>query len=229
MLETILVLGSVLNAIDEAITEVTTEAAKNKPKNAKNDLPKRPTAEEARAPHPDVINRRKDGTVPKLSELIKTVSVNDDFVVIRWADETVMHVKKHKDEPAFDIEKAIAMATLKYLFGSKYYSDFVEVVAKTKYCTTTEEADIPSGMPTNSSDAVAVAPATPVGSANKSANKVKKTATKANTTRAKSSTKATKNTKTENKTSTTKTTKTTKSGKTTKGSKTTKNTKSSKK
>ena len=214
-------IDALMSAVDEA------EKAANEKQ--KNNLTKRPTAEEARQPHPHALcPNRNGGKVPKLSELIKSVSVNEDFVVIRWADETVMHVKKHKAE-TFDIEKAIAMATLKYLFGNKYYSDFVTVVAAAKYHTTVEEADVPSGMPTNSSDVVASAPVKSVESTNKSANKVKKTTDKTNTTRAKSGTKATKNTKTENKTSTTKTAKTTKSGKTTKGSKTAKNTKSSKK
>lgn len=114
-------LDALMSAVDEAVNEET-----------KTDKPKRPTAEEARQPHPHTLcPSRNGGKVPKLSELITDVIVRDDYVIVYWADKTIMHVKKHKTE-TFDIEKAIAMATLKYLFGNKYYSDFVEVVAKAK-------------------------------------------------------------------------------------------------
>lgn len=114
-------LDALMSAVDEAVNEET-----------KTDKTKRPTAEEARQPHPHTLcPSRNGGKVPKLSELITDVIVRDDYVIVYWADKTIMHVKKHKTE-TFDIEKAIAMATLKYLFGNKYYSDFVEVVAKAK-------------------------------------------------------------------------------------------------
>jgi hypothetical protein len=70
---------------------------------------------------------------PRLSEFIDKIIAQDTATIIFWKDGTKTSVKCGKEDK-YDYEKGIAMATLKYMFGNKYYSeDMVKLMEKYPY------------------------------------------------------------------------------------------------
>lgn len=85
-------------------------------------------------------NRTKKTTVkentyadePKLSDYIDHVLATGTATVIFWKDGTKTSVKCSKEEE-YDYEKGLAMATLKYIFGNKYYENMKDLIAAYPY------------------------------------------------------------------------------------------------
>lgn len=63
----------------------------------------------------------------KLTDAINRIICKDTATIIFWADGTHTTVKCTPDEP-FDYEKGIAMATLKYIFGNRYFRDMKKLM-----------------------------------------------------------------------------------------------------
>lgn len=77
---------------------------------------------------------------PKLSDFVDHIIAQDTATVIFWKDGSKTAVKCSPEEK-FDYEKGIAMATLKYIFGNKYYQeDIRELIEKYPY-TASGKAD----------------------------------------------------------------------------------------
>lgn len=77
---------------------------------------------------------------PKLSDFVDHIIAQDTATVIFWKDGSKTAVKCSPEEK-FDYEKGIAMATLKYIFGNKYYQeDIRELIEKYPY-TASVKAD----------------------------------------------------------------------------------------
>lgn len=78
----------------------------------------------------DKYNYRR---APKLSDFVDHIIAQDTATVIFWKDGSKTAVKCSPEEK-FDYEKGIAMATLKYIFGNKYYQeDIRELIEKYPY------------------------------------------------------------------------------------------------
>lgn len=85
-------------------------------------------------------NRTKKTTVkentyadePKLSDYIDHVLATGTATVVFWKDGTKTSVKCSKEEE-YDYEKGLAMATLKYIFGNKYYENMKDLIAAYPY------------------------------------------------------------------------------------------------
>lgn len=85
-------------------------------------------------------NRTKKTTVkentytdePKLSDYIDHVLATGTATVVFWKDGTKTSVKCSKEEE-YDYEKGLAMATLKHIFGNKYYENMKDLIATYPY------------------------------------------------------------------------------------------------
>jgi len=78
---------------------------------------------------------------PKLSDFIDRVIAQDTAVVVFWKDGTKTSVKANVEDK-FDYEKGIAMATLKYIFGNKYYEDMKSIIANYPHVSTANTTGI---------------------------------------------------------------------------------------
>lgn len=97
------------------------------------------TADKAKKYVQDKQNER----APKITDFIDRIIAQDTATIIFWKDGTKTSVKCGQGE-AYDYEKGIAMAVLKYIFGNRYYKDMQKLMEEFPYVAKAPEKEKPA-------------------------------------------------------------------------------------
>lgn len=76
----------------------------------------------------------------KIVDLVDRIIVNGPATIVWWTDGTKT-VSVCSNEDIFDIEKGLAMCTLKYLIGDGSYNDIFRLVSDAEYKMSDEEQE----------------------------------------------------------------------------------------